>query len=78
MLDSLCLCLAMPVGTVFFEWDHGSGMRDILSTQTSCGGYAPLRDRILNSSKKVGAPASLFPQSFFDQYKAAKAASSAS
>jgi hypothetical protein len=61
-----------------FEWDHRSGMRDILSTQMSCGGYAALRDRILNSSKNVGSPVSLFSPSFLDQYKAAKAASWAS
>jgi hypothetical protein len=65
-----------PVGTVFFEWDHGKwNARYLVATDglSACGDYAAMQERILDSSKKVGAPASLFPQSFFDQYEEAKA-----
>jgi hypothetical protein len=65
----------LPVGTVFFEWDQGKwNARYLVATDglTDCGDYVAMQERVLDISKKVGAPASLFPQSFFDQYKAAK------
>ena len=69
----------LPVGTVFFERKNGKWNAQYLVAtdgSTDCEDYASIQERIMNSSKRVGAPSSLFPPSFNHQYREARAGSS--